>query len=97
MGERTALMWAVEHNNKAIVKKLLAKNPDLNAKDGEGQTALMWAFSWRRHNKEIILMLLAHNPDLDLRDDYGNTALYIAQKNHVRMVLLRFLHNIRTI
>lgn len=56
-----------------IVQFLLSNGADINAKDDEGRTALMWAAFGGK--KETLQILLAYNADINLRDNNGRTAL----------------------
>lgn len=77
---RTPLMYAASKSNVDIVEKLLKRGAEINAKDTDGWTPLMFAIS--RDNPsdkmEIIEKLLAHGADINLPDNQGKTAMDLA-------------------
>ena len=60
------------------LKSLLKKGADLEAKDGDGKTALMKGVFWGDLN--VVKCLAECGADLDASDMYGKTALDIARK-----------------
>ena len=68
---RTALSWAAEAGNKAIVKQLLEKGADPEAKDLNGQTPLFYAVG----NIEVVKLLLEKGANPESKDRYGRTPL----------------------
>jgi ankyrin repeat protein/tRNA A-37 threonylcarbamoyl transferase component Bud32 len=64
---------------KDVVKLLLDKGADVNAKDREGRTALMWAAS--SGNVDIVKILLDAGADISAKNEDGETALMLAQRN----------------
>ena len=59
---------------------------DVNSKDGDGRTGLMWAFirgHFNQLNCNPVAMLLLKHPTIDvsLRTNSGSTALFFAVKN----------------
>ena len=59
--------------NASFLKSLLLGQPDVNAKNEYGYSALILA-AWHGH-LDIVKVLLANNADVDLKDNDGNTAL----------------------
>jgi len=56
------------------VRSLLVKNPDfVNARDDEGNTALMLASMWVE--KEVVMLLISRGADVNSKNIYGLTAL----------------------
>ena len=55
------------------IKELLKKRADLDVKDKNGWTALMWAATWGK--LDVVKCLVEHGSDLDVKDKYGNTEL----------------------
>ena len=97
---RTAMMWVAYANNSApeltvkcdetrlpMVTLLVDAGADLNARDRDGWTALMWA-SWSNLPK-VAGKLIDLGADVNAEDRLGNTALTLAsQQGHVGMVTL---------
>ena len=69
-GGKTALM---EANSPAKIKLLVARGAQLNAKDEEGETALMHAVD--RGDVEVVDALLQAGADASVQDAAGATAL----------------------
>ena len=69
------------------MREALASGEDVNSRDGEKTTALMWAVT---EGHESIVRLLIEQPAIDLNcaDALGNTALMYAVKAE-RMSILR--------
>ena len=75
----TALMWAAAANeNPEVISILLEAGADLNAKDEDGRTALMWA---AENTPEVVSVLLRAGADINVRDNYGSTVLIRAAQN----------------
>ena len=74
-----ALFSAIEHNYIDIVQLFLAAGADVNAKDNEGETALMTAAS--DGSTEIVRQLLAAGADVHAKDNRGKTALIFAVRD----------------
>ena len=72
----TALMYAALSGQTEVVKALLDKGEDVNAKDNEGRTALMFA-AINQHSA-VVSMLLDHGADANARANDGGTALMLA-------------------
>lgn len=97
---RTAMMWVAYANNRdqeitakcddarlPMVTLLVDAGADLNARDRDGWTALMWA-SWSNLPK-VTAKLLALGADVNAADRLGNTALTLAAlQGHGGMVAL---------
>lgn len=75
-GGVTPLMAAAERGNADILKLLLRRNPDLNAKESKGFTALMIAA--KSGHSEIVRLLVAAGADQDLKNNAGFTAMEVA-------------------
>ena len=70
-----------------MVNALLAARADVNAKNNNGDTALMYAVSG--DHAEVVQALLAARADVNAKSRKGWTALKIAQvAGHTRMVKL---------
>lgn len=77
--------------NLAVMKLLLEKGANPNARDAAGLPILVWS-AYQNHSDEVTL-LLAHGADPNLRDQYGNTALVLAalynQADEVKLLLAK--------
>lgn len=69
----TPLLAAVVKNNVAIVKLLLEKNANIEAKDANGTTALIYAAMFKNH--EICQLLIQAKANYGTKDNRGNSAL----------------------
>jgi uncharacterized protein len=77
------MIYAAAGARLDIVKRLLARNIDVNARYPNDLTALMWASGPDDHAPEaqavkVVSFLLDAGAHLDDRDDRGRTALMIA-------------------
>lgn len=73
------LRWAVEDNNIADLRKLLARGADPNTPDAHGNTLLMVAI--RQKNPDLVDLLVDAGAKLNLRNKYGETAIMLASYN----------------
>ena len=73
---RTALILAANRGHEAVVRLLLVKGADINAKDGIGLTVLMGAAI--EGHEAIVRLLLEKGSDINAKDEDGNTALITA-------------------
>ncbi len=73
----TSLMNAVKAGNDWKIKALLNAGADVNAKDKDGWTALMYAVRYQS-NLQIIDLLLQKDSDVRAENNFGTTALYLA-------------------
>ena len=64
------------YKNLNIIYRLLQEGVDINAKDEDGITALMWAIC--KGNIEIIQMLLKKGADVNAKDENGVSALALS-------------------
>ena len=72
----TALMQAAAGGDLPMVKLLVEHGADVNARDGDGATALMGTT-----DGNVVAYLLEHKADPNVRDKLGNTALIILAKH----------------
>jgi len=72
----TPLMHAIHKDQKASVEALIAGGADLNARDGNGMTALMMAAGYGY--AEIVRLLLDHGADPYAETSDGDNALTMA-------------------
>jgi hypothetical protein len=85
------LRWAVAEENEALVRLLLDRGADVNAKDNDGWTLLRWAAV--EENEALVRLLLDRGADVNAKDKYGWTVLRwaAAEENEalVRLLLNR--------
>ena len=87
--------------NTLVLSRLLKQGVDINARDGLGATAVMWAAN--RGEMAVLIMLISHKADVNCRDADdrgGHTALMYADPNRLDVVKYLLEHgadpNIRT-
>ncbi|MCF0242832.1 MAG: ankyrin repeat domain-containing protein, partial [Treponema sp.] len=73
----TSLMLSVKDGNDWKIKALIKSGADINAKDKDGWTALMYAVRYQS-NLSILNLLLDAKPDIKTENNYGLSALVIA-------------------
>ena len=87
--KKTYVLKADKERNKsknmAMVKLLIEAGANVNAKDGYGRTALIYAV--RKNSVDMAKLLIEAGADVNVKDGYGNTALYYATGD-VRELLL---------
>ena len=74
---RTLLMNAAKSGNVKEIKLLLKSGADVNLKDNDGWTALMYAVRYSE-NLECTESLLDAQADISAKNKYGSTALVLA-------------------
>lgn len=72
------LHYAGRANNLGVLKKILEREPDVNATDDYGWTALHWAAASTRRTAKVIKTLLDKGCNKDLKDKAERTALDLA-------------------
>ncbi|XP_075927966.1 KN motif and ankyrin repeat domain-containing protein 1 isoform X2 [Petromyzon marinus] len=89
---QTALMLAVSHGRKDMVRALLACGADVNVQDDDGSTALMCA-SEHGHVDIVRLLLAQAGCNAAIADNDGSTALSIAlEAGHNDIAVLLYAH-----
>ena len=84
---RDLLLWAAENGDGAVVKLLLEKGADLEAKDDYGRTLLWWAAEYGY--EVVVKLLLEKGADLETKDNHDQTPLWwAAQHGHEAVVKL---------
>src|ERR1043165_9962675 len=78
-GTGTALIEAVQNEDRTAVAELLGKKIDVNARDDDGGAALSWASV--RCNVYISKLLLGAGADPNLTNEQGIGPLYLAITN----------------
>ena len=82
-----ALLAAIRHNNLAAVSAALRAGANVNAADGEGNTALMLAAE--KASEDIVRLLLRYAPHVNATDQNEATAVWFAIKyNRIGVVRL---------
>ncbi len=71
---RTALLWASWNGREPVVRFLIGKGSDVNARDSDSMTSLMWAARFG-HADVIALLLAAKARDTDRDRGLGYTPL----------------------
>ena len=66
--------------NPEVIITLLKAGADVNAKDTDGWTALMWA-AWKSQDLRVITILLKAGADGKEKSNEGKTAFDYAQDN----------------
>ena len=73
------LVEAVKGKDKEAVRSLLQEDVDVNAAQGDGATALMWAVHW--NDLETTDLLIRAGANLNAANDNGVTPLRLACTN----------------
>ena len=73
------IVFASELGDLELIKMLLKKGANINAKGGQGETAII--VSVQKRNTEIALFLVQHGADVNLKDILGVTAIKLAAKS----------------
>lgn len=78
--EPTAVLTALmEQDDYAILRRLIEQGADVDVRDSEGRTPLMWAATWRKLDATYaIKLLISHGADVNAADPNGMTALMYA-------------------
>lgn len=83
------IIETVKSGNVDAVRALLKEKVDVNARQGDGATALHWAV--HRHDDSLVDLLLRAGAKPDLADDTGATPLYLACLNRSAATIERLL------
>lgn len=86
---RRPLSDAAWRGDREEVRRLLTKKVDVNARDGDGGTALHWASY--RDDLETVDLLLGAGAKVDAVNDLGATALWAASQNGSGAMVRRLL------
>ena len=84
---RSALHLAAESGNSELVQMILELNPDIEARNAQGETPLLTASS--EGNPAVIQLLLDHGADPYVHDKDGKTALDKADTLGVSRMLIK--------
>ena len=83
------LIEAVQGQDHEAVRALLEQKVDVDAREGDGATALHWAVL--RDDAAVVEALLGAGADPDAANDYGVTALNLACTNRSAAVVGKLL------
>lgn len=86
----TALMRAAKAGNDWDVQKLLASGADVQKRDADGWTALMYAVRYQ-NNAALVSLLIEHGALLRVRSKYNSTPLLLAAEYSQNPDILRRL------
>src|SRR5688572_7156023 len=87
--EASDLIQAVQSGDRALVRVLLQKAPDVNVAEPDGTTALHWAV--RADDAELIQLLLDSGASPTTSNRYGVTPLALAATNGSPSAILALL------
>jgi len=82
-------MYAVVDGNNEVVSLLLEARADINAKDKNGNTALMYAARGVRN--EVVTQLLEAGADINAKDNHGQTLLFTLVNSNNPQFIRRLL------
>lgn len=97
--ELTALHIAVKKRHYEIIKLLLSKGANVNARTNYGESPLHLAVQRNSFNeqfavqRDIAELLIINGVDVNARDNGGETALHIAARTSSEMIDFLLLHN----
>ncbi|WP_407428998.1 ankyrin repeat domain-containing protein [Treponema sp.] len=74
---KTKLMQAAKSGDIALIENLLYSGAEINAKDDDGWTALMYAARFQK-NPDVTRLLLYKGADRTIKNKYGLTSLQLA-------------------
>ena len=93
---QTPLHLAAEKGHKRLVKLLLANKAEINARDGDGRTALHRAATWSQ-NRKVVELLLANGAKVNAKDrgwgtplNWAASGLSTSRRNEVVQLLLAY-------
>ncbi len=87
---QTPLMRAAAAGNDWEIRRLLKNGADINARDKDGWSALMYAIRYQ-NNFSIVKLLADNGAHLRVRNSANNTPLMIAAKHSENPDILQFL------
>ena len=93
-GAGSVLIYAAGSGNPAMIREILRYNPNLEARDGQGKTAIFAASDYRNSDKEgarveCVRLLAQAGANLNARDKDGNTPLHETFLTDVEEELLK--------
>ena len=87
----TPLLFAANLGYTEIIDFLLQKGANLEAKDGLGNTALMYAI--QKNDSKSVKVLLKYDPDLKISNEKGDTYFTEALKLNSPEILILLMEN----
>jgi ankyrin repeat protein len=75
----TPIMWAIYFGRREEFSYLLGKGVNVNSRDKNGWTALIYAIHNRDENVDFVEALVKHGADINVRDYRGVSALSYAK------------------
>ncbi|OUM61947.1 hypothetical protein PIROE2DRAFT_22380, partial [Piromyces sp. E2] len=76
---QTPLMIASQLNNEVIAEFLIEKGAEIDVKDNNGITPIMWACEKENeHNSTLVKLLVEKGANVNVKDKNGFTPLYHA-------------------
>ena len=91
VGPSNSLIDAATRGDADTVQALITRGADVNAKDNDGVSALLWA-SWKG-NFQVVQLLLANGADVNAKSKEGMTALIAASGQGFIEVVQALLSN----
>ena len=85
---RSLLMKAVKNGNDWEIRSLLESGADVNVKDNDGWSALVYAVRYQ-NNLEVVRLLLRNGADLTALNKYGSSPLDLASTYSSNPEILR--------
>lgn len=88
-GPDSKLIEAARKADRPVLRALLKQKVDVNARSGDGSTALHWAAHW--DDLEAADLLIAAGADVNAADDLGGTPLWVASSDASPAMVARLL------
>ena len=85
-GGLTALHWVCQQNCPDVVQALIDAGADIEAKDGEGRSPLLWACRLVVCQFAVVKVLVKAGADVCVTDNQGNTCLILTGYGHTDTV-----------
>lgn len=86
----TLLHAVAEYGDEAALRRLIESEPQINAKDNDGNTALHLAAKGR---ESVVQLLIENGADVDVRANDGKTPLMIAAESELPKLVLLLVDN----
>jgi ankyrin repeat protein len=76
---QTPLSWAAQNGHKAMMRLLIDKGANIEAKDEDGRTPLWWAA--RKGHEAMVRLLIDKGANIQGKNTHGQTPLWWAARN----------------